>query len=226
MTHAPHAQISAAPEGTQACTLDIEKFHRTCPLSPHHKCWLVVQGKDGKFYLEHVYPFGTASASANAGYIANVAVDIWIAKGVEPVLKYEDDLDVFRYPTPDGRHLENERHYNYDKPEILAAIAALGIPWHPEKGDGVFRSVFTYIGFLWDINQKVVSLPNEKRLKFRERTRHFLEDFENKKECTLNDIERIHGSLCHVAFVYIEGRSRLSSLSQFGCSYEGNRFTK
>ncbi|KAJ3537651.1 hypothetical protein NMY22_g5509 [Coprinellus aureogranulatus] len=196
----------------------------TCPVAPAHKCWLVVQGDDGKYYIEHVFPFGTASASSNAGMIANAAVDIWVAKGVEPILKYEDDLDAFRFPSIEGPFEENGKRYKYDKTTMLKLIEELRIPWHPEKGDGVFRSVFTYIGFRWDIDKKEVSLPDEKRLKFLERTRRFLADFENKQLCTLNDVERIHGSLCHVAFIYIEGRSRLSFISRFACSYAGNRF--
>jgi len=38
-------QIVLAPSGTQACTFDIAKFHRTCPVLPDHKPWLVVQGR-------------------------------------------------------------------------------------------------------------------------------------------------------------------------------------
>ncbi|PPR01940.1 hypothetical protein CVT24_001279 [Panaeolus cyanescens] len=88
--------ISLAPPGTEACTLDIEKFHRTCPALPHHKPWLVVQGRSGEFYIDHCLPFGAACASSNAGMIANALVDIWTAKGYRPVLKYEDDIQVFR----------------------------------------------------------------------------------------------------------------------------------
>ncbi len=91
-------QISLAPPGTQACTLDIAKFHRTCPVLPSHKPWLVVQGRDGDFYIDHAFPFGAASASSNAGMIANAAVDIWLAESVAPICKYEDDLKNLPHP--------------------------------------------------------------------------------------------------------------------------------
>lgn len=37
-------QVANAPPGTQACTKDIAKFHRTCPVLPDHKPFLVFQG--------------------------------------------------------------------------------------------------------------------------------------------------------------------------------------
>ncbi|KAJ2911307.1 hypothetical protein MD484_g9107, partial [Candolleomyces efflorescens] len=217
--------IANAPPGTQACTLDIAKYHRTCPVNPSHKCWLVVQDPDGMFIIDHVHPFGCTCASGNTGMIGNAAVDIWRAKRVAPVLKYEDDLSVFRIPNPDGCFVDsNGYRYDYDCEEAVKRLSPLGIPWHPDKGDPVFREVYVYIGFEWDISAKTVRLPLEKRLKFLDRVRRFLFAFKGKR-CTLHDIEKIHGSLCHVAFVYVDGRSHLPSLSNFGAKFGGNRAT-
>jgi uncharacterized integral membrane protein len=43
--------------------------------------------------------------------------------------------------------------------------------------------------------------------------------------CSLLDTEKIHSSLCHVAFVYILGHSCLPSLFNFMVSFMGNEFT-
>ena len=214
-------QIALAPPGTQACTLDIAKFHRTCPVLPSHKPWLVVQGLPGQFFIDHAHPFGAACASSNAGMIANAVVDIWKAEGVFPVPKYEDDLKVFRVPSPTGVFHDGDFSYEYDRAEMLRRIAPLGVPWHEEKGDDHFLFVTTFIGFRWDIPGKLVSLPEEKRLKFHERVRHFLNDFQGHP-CHLLNVEKIHGSLCHVAFVYMDGCSRLPSLSNFASSFHNN----
>lgn len=216
-------QISLAPPGTQACTLDIAKFHRTCPVLPSHKPWLVVQGRDGDFYIDHAFPFGAASASSNAGMIANATVDIWLAEAVAPICKYEDDLKIFRTPSPAGAFLDGNLCYDYDVPEVLRRIAHLGIPWHPDKCDDTFAFVTTFIGFQWDIPAKTVSLPEHKRLKFLERVRQFLDRFDGHR-CSLRDVEKIHGSLCHVAFVHMEGCSHLPSLSNFAASFKGDAF--
>lgn len=110
--------------------------------------------------------------------IANAVVDIWKAEGVFPVPKYEDDLKVFRTPSSTGTFHDGDFTYDYDRSEMLRRIAPLGVPWHDEKGDDHFLFVTTFIGFRWDIPQKLVSLPDDKRLKFHERVRRFLNDFQ------------------------------------------------
>jgi hypothetical protein len=178
-------------------------------------------GFPGQFFIDHTHPFGAACASSNAGMIANAVVNIWRAEGVFPVPKYEDDLKVFHFPSQTGTFRDGDFLYDYDRSEMLRRIHPLGVPWHDEKGDDHFLFVTTFIGFLWDIPGKLVSLPEEKRLKFHERVRRFLNDF-NCRPCHLLDIEKIHGSLCHVAFVYMDGCSRLPSLSNFASSFHNN----
>ena len=212
-----------APIGTQACTFDIQKFHRTCPVLPAHKPWLVVQGLPGEFYIDHDHPFGSAAASSNAGMIGNAIVDIWQAEDVRPILKYEDDLKVFRMPSTSGSYHQDGFTYDYDRAAALLRIAPLQVPWHAEKGDADFVFITNFIGYRWDIPNKRVSLPEEKRLKFFNRVRVFMDRFKGHP-CSLLDVEKIHGSLCHVAFVYAQGRSRLPSLSNFAASFHDNDF--
>ena len=47
--------------------------------------------------------------------IGNAIVDVWIAEGVRSILKYEDDLAIFRHPIPDGRGLHK---YAYDRKDV------------------------------------------------------------------------------------------------------------
>ena len=211
------------PPGTQACTLDIEKFHRTCAVLPDHKPWLVLQGHKDQFYVDHVHPFGASCASSNAGMIANAMVDIWIAEGVKPILKYEDDLNIMRYPVPDGQFKDGQYTYAYDRPEMLRRIEPLKIPWHPEKGDPYFSSLSIFIGMLWDLENHRVSLPEQKRQKYLRRVSEFISNFERGR-CQLRDVERIHGSLCYISFIFRAGRSHLPSLSNFAASFKGDEF--
>jgi len=192
---------------------------------PAHKPWLIVQGFHDEFYVDHCHPFGAAAASSNAGMIGNAIVDIWQAEDVKPVLKYEDDLKVFRSPVESGPFQQDGFQYSYDREEALSRIAPLQVPWHKEKGDPFFTFVTDFIGFRWDIPNKRVSLPEGKRLKFLNRVRIFLDAF-NGHPCALLDVEKIHGSLCHVAFVYTLGRSRLPSLSNFAASFLDNEFSR
>jgi len=218
-----HIQVALAPSGTQACTLDIAKFHRTCPVLPDHKPWLVVQGQDNEFFIDHTHPFGAACASSNAGMIGNAIVDIWIAEGVRPILKYEDDLAAFRIPTLLGRHTEGQHTYAYDRADMLDVISSLKVPWHPDKGMKAFASSLVFLGLLWNLEHRQVSLPENKRLKFLSRVNSFTEQF-TRGRCTLRDVEKIHGSLCYISFVYADGRSHLPSLSNFATKFKGNEY--
>ena len=219
-------------------TLDIAKFHRTCPILPDHKPWIVVQGSRG-YFIDHACPFRCSSASSNAGMISNAAVDIWEAQGVYPIMKYEDDLCVFRFPTI-GPTLPNETHvFAYDRLSTLHLIEEPNIPWHPDKGQN-FNETFKYIGFLWNIAARTVSLPEEKRLKFLNCTRYFISAFQAQR-CVVKDVMKIHGSLCHIAYIYPEGyifllplfnilisnlgRNHLASLSNFIVSFT-NKFER
>ncbi len=156
--------------------------------------------------------------------IANAVVDIWRSEGVFPVPKYEDDLKAFRFPSNTGTFRDGDYAYDYDRATMMSRVESLNVPWHAEKGDKSFVFTTTFIGFLWDIPGKLVSLPEEKRLKFRERVRQFLDAFSGHR-CYLLDVDKIHGSLCHVAFVHQDGNSRLPSLSNFAASFKGNEYT-
>ncbi|PPR00693.1 hypothetical protein CVT24_000981 [Panaeolus cyanescens] len=210
--------IALAPPGTEACTLDIEKFHRTCPALPDHKPWLVVQGRPGEFYIDHCLPFGAACASSNAGMIANALVDIWTKKGFRPVLKYEDDIQVFR-----SLSLSSPSSYAYDFGDVVGSVKHLGVPWHATKGTLAFTARPVFLGLLWDIPARSVALTEEKRQKFLFRASIFISRF-SSFPCNLKEVERLHGSLCYIAFVFPEGRSRLPSLSNFAASFNGSEF--
>lgn len=169
--------------------------------------------------------FGAAAASSNTGMIGNAMVDIWKAEGVTPILRYEDDLKVFRYPVRARSFHQDGFKYDYDCDEALSCISPLHVPWHKDKGDSTFLFITNFIGFCWDFPNKCVSLPEEKRLKFHNRVHNFLDHFTGHS-CSLLDVQKIHGSLCHIAFVYIQGCSCLPSLSNFVASFVSNEFAR
>jgi hypothetical protein len=83
--------------------------------------------------------------------IANAVVDIWRCEGVEPVNKYEDDLAILQTPVPYGPFEKDGFYYTHNRASIVAAIASLEVPLHPEKGTPEFTLTFVYLGLLWDI---------------------------------------------------------------------------
>ncbi|GLB43019.1 putative DNA breaking-rejoining enzyme [Lyophyllum shimeji] len=159
------AAVAEAPPGTQGIAFDIKTFHRTCPVLPDHKPYLVASFQ-GKFYIDHVHPFGARPASSNAGQIGNAAVDIWQAesRSENRLFKYEDDIQNFRYPNQLGRFSDGVFTYFHNRETSLALIDILHIPWHPEKSGICFAFTTTFIGFQWDLTLHRVSLPEKKRM--------------------------------------------------------------
>ncbi|KAF7302511.1 hypothetical protein HMN09_00885500 [Mycena chlorophos] len=229
LTHA-RSQIANAPPGTQAMSLDISKFHRTVPILPAHKKWFVVRGPRG-YYIDHCAPFGGSGSSGNASKIATAIEDIWEAEIVDDPDHYEDDGIVPRTPLetlmevdepaetltmevdePDEptRTFHKPRipvesvvvgtttyHYAYSRKSALAAIEPLRVPWHPVKWTE-FLFELVYIGFLWNLPEKRSSAS-----------------FASAADARSTTSKKFHGSLCHICFVYPEGRSYLADITAF-----------
>nr|GAT53462.1 predicted protein [Mycena chlorophos] len=219
------SQVASAPPGTLACAFDIKSFHRTCPVLPAHKPFLVVHFED-LFYLDHCYPFGAASASSNAGQICNALVDIWQSALTRhaAILKYEDDIPVVLYPRPSpSADLDPSRYsYAYDRDNVLLPISALNAPWHPDKTGAAFDSTFTFLGMTWDFPRRLVYLPDQKRRKYLARVESMTQGIERSERFTLLDLQQLHGALCYLCFIIPDGSSRITSISNAMAPFKGN----
>jgi hypothetical protein len=205
-------QVSSAPYGTQAATMDVEGAYRTIPIKPDHKRFAIVRFGD-EYYIDHNVPFGAASAHGLQGEVADATVDIYYSLGIQPVIKWVDDFDIFRYPSLVGSFSSPEfplLRYDYDLHYIKNIIAPLNIPWHREKGQD-FHSQFPYLGFWWDLTNKTVAVPEKKLQKYIYRLTEFISKCE-EHSVLKKDVEKINGTLSHISFVHLRGRSRLSNL--------------
>lgn len=214
LTHLPF-QVSTAPPGAQASTLDIDSAFRNIPILPQHKPFLVIQVDDGEFYIDHVCPFGIASGPGLQGQPMDAIVDILGHEGIERLKKWVDDLINFRFPI--GQLDNGEWIYAYDIEDIFRITAALGVPWKLGK---CFRYAFlvVYLGFLWNLKERCVSLPNEKRAKYQQKLDTYALAAESGR-VKLRETMSIAGTLSHIAFVYREGRAYLANLFAFAASF-------
>ncbi|TFK58274.1 hypothetical protein BDN72DRAFT_906897 [Pluteus cervinus] len=87
----------------------------------------------------------------NSGQISDRVVSIWQKRNVGPVVKWCDDFATFR----------PRKKYGYTKQSALKLVKELNVPWHAEKGQD-FASTFTHVGLEWDIENKMVVLPEKK----------------------------------------------------------------
>ena len=187
---------------------------------PDHKRFLIVQFGD-KFFIDHNIPFGLASASGLQGEVADATVDIWYSLGIELIKKWVDDFVLFRFPlysTPFPIY-----KYPYDLSLAKHLISPLGVPWHASKGQD-FAFDFSYVGLFWDLTHKSVSLTFEKRTKHLAKITSFIQ-LASHSQFLKNDVESLHGSLSHISFVYLRGRTRLRNLIEYIKSFENN-FTR
>jgi hypothetical protein len=86
----------------------------------------------------------------------------------------------------------------------------LGIPWEHAK-DVAFTPSIPYIGFQWDIENKTVYIPEDKKAKYLMAIR----SWEAHRTHTLEDVQRLHGKLMHACYIVPMGRAYLTSLQTF-----------
>jgi hypothetical protein len=97
----------------------------------------------------------------------------------------------------------------YTLDHVDAISEKLGIPWETSK-DQPFGSSFTYLGFLWDIDNKLVSLTERKQTKYL----HAIEEWNRSPRHTLEETEKLHGKLLHTTHIIPKGRAYLSGLER------------
>ncbi len=132
-------------------------------------------------------------------------VKILLHQGIEALLKWVDDFIFFRYP----KQLAENKEYKYSYAEdiIWNTAEKLGWPWAPSKFLP-FAFAFIYIGFLWDLSTREVSLPEAKRKKYTQK----LKCWTKGAKISLEDTESITGTLNHICMVVPQGRSRMPTL--------------
>ncbi|KAF5376126.1 hypothetical protein D9615_007677 [Tricholomella constricta] len=156
--------------------------------------------------------FGICPAPGIFGLVADAIVWIFLHKGVDALLKWVDDFIFFRYRR--GSLLDGSPLYGYDESLIWNIAEDLGWPWAREKFVP-FATSFTYIGFLWSLADKTVSLPAVKRTKYLDK----LSSWDLGALISLRDVESVIGTLNHVTLVVPHGRSHLPALYRFRASF-------
>jgi len=136
---------------------------------------------------------------------------IWYCGKVMPNGKYEEfDEDC----STDLRDLSEatfrssaDHEYSYSDADIDSLSAYLGIVWEPSKLVP-FGFTIPYLGFNWDLRDRTVAVPDQKKLKYMAA----VEEWEQKATHTLLEVQQLHGKLLHVTLVVPAGRAYLTNL--------------
>jgi hypothetical protein len=199
--------VASAPPGTQAAMLDIEAAYHTIPVWPHHKHFLVIE-VDRQLFIDHVFPFGLATAGGVQGHVADATVDILHSLDLGPIKKWVDDHTFFRFAISGGLLLPggslSPYLYSHGLTEIYGLSKPLGVLWHPKKCRD-FAFVFIYLGFLWDLIQRSIALPDNKHQKYLRKLSFILDLLNQGKGISYKDAMSLNGTLSHVTFVIPHG---------------------
>lgn len=185
-----------------------------------------MQGKDGKFYIQHCCPFGSAASESNSGQVSRSILRIWTVGGIDPNGKWSDDVYILVYPVLGSGTTNNPWIYPYNEEMVLEAVASTGTPFHPLSKKGQrFLPDFDYMGMWWSLRDRTVGFREAKRRKYLHRT-EVSEDLARRLTVSEQECMTIHGSLCHLAFVHRAGRSRLSSLLLFIAKFHKKKYRR
>lgn len=178
---------------------------------------------NGKYWVDHCNPFGLCTAHGLLGMVTDFLRRIMLLSWVYAVLKWVDDIVLFRIaiatlPSSDGTP---RYQYRYDLEFIISLFVILGVPWHPIKRS-IFADVFTYLGFVWWISRREARLVEHKRRKFVTKLEDAIRYGEqHKKVLPLEMARSVAGTLNHASFVYQGAKSRLPIISAFPGLFEG-----
>jgi hypothetical protein len=121
----------------------------------------------------------------------------------------EDCTAPVRQLSPSGGE---DGDYTYSMADIDRESDKLGIIWEKEK-DVSFRYEVPYVGFLWNLQTRIVSITATKREKYRAA----LEEWQQSKteRFILEEVQELHGKLLHLCHLVPQGRAFLTNLETF-----------
>jgi len=123
----------------------------------------------------------------------------------------EEFNEDFLAPIQDWSHIsprsKHDATFSYNIADIDGVSATLGIPWETSK-DQPFGSTTTYIGFVWDLQDRTVRLSPGKVVKYLA----LIKEWQSRATHRLEDIQKLYGKLLHTASLIPAGRAYLTGL--------------
>ena len=102
---------------------------------------------------------------------------------------------------------DTDQKYTYNFEDINALSCQLRIPWEASK-DIPFSTSVTYLGLVWDLGLRVVTLSESKCSKYL----LAINEWSKSRTHSLNEVQKLHGKLLHASLVIPAGRAYLIHL--------------
>jgi hypothetical protein len=100
-----------------------------------------------------------------------------------------------------------DQSFTYNMEDIDRVYTELGVPWETSK-DVPFATSVPFIGFIWDIANHQVSIPDKKKTKYIAAIR----EWQTQPTHTLEEVRKLYGKLLHACLVIPAGRAYLTNL--------------
>lgn len=166
-------------------TIDIKRAYRNFPGCPLDYPLNALKFK-AQYYLDLAMPFGARTSSAYMQKIANMISRALVIRGIDTKI-YLDDVILFFLP-------------GHDPParmkEAVDFMKALGLPLAEEKMQQP-ASKACYLGIWLDVKERLITMPNEKIVKFLEMVDWVIQQDRVSKKVVQSLIGKIiHFSAC------------------------------
>jgi hypothetical protein len=180
----------------QFLSLDIEDAFEHLPVHPSVRHRLVLRlGDEG--FIRRVAPFGLRSTPSEFNRVMDATIAILHAHFAPHVsaIAYADDTSI----AVDSRFVSEDA--------VAALFAELGWRINSAKTEHFTRAP-SHIGCIWDVEQQVVSIKEDKRFKYI-RKLEAAAAHEKRREVTLHEVESLIGSLQYICRVRPAWRPKL-----------------
>lgn len=131
---------------------------------------------------------------------------LWTGRGPRSDGRVEEFDEDMSFPVRDVA-ADREHGYTYNLSDVDRISDQLGIPWERSK-DVDFCPSFPFIGFVWDIEKKTVTLRQEKKEKYL----LAIKEWRKSRTHTLGEAQKLYGKLSHASLAHPEGRPYLVNL--------------
>ncbi|PAV19700.1 reverse transcriptase ribonuclease H [Pyrrhoderma noxium] len=132
-------------------------------------------------------------------------------------------------PLPDGTYPQYDEDFvfpvqQYSDPQFSFSpydldsfSQRIGLPWKHDKSTP-FADTFTYLGFLWNLSTRTVTLHPLKRAKYQAA----LQEWNSRPFHSLLQVQSLYGKLLHTTYVCPEGRLYLTGLERMLPTFDSN----
>lgn len=209
--------FSILPPTAEVMGRDFKDGFHHIPVHPKSRPHLCLSRK-GKIFVRKVAGFGVSTTPGIFGNLVDATLEL-LTLELSPRVKCHNQVDdwiVIRFEA------------NVEKEEVLERVDNLGWLTHPvdKKGFDWTRS-FRHIGIDWNLDEGTQTLPEEKRVKYLQRTKD-LKASHGNQGFNLKEVESLVGSLQYVAQTRRDWRSFMRPLyplrNAFSSDFERKKF--